>query len=201
MSTVVSFEKGKAYQRKRLHDNYGGQRQGGISTSAKYPIIMLFDTTSGHEYGYRDGFTEDGIYEWTGEGQTGVMKLSRGNRAIHNHLEDGKKIHLFQESNPGWVRYIGEMVSVGYFLHDGVDRDGNLRKLIVFNLAPVETPREQLDEFRMRTLSQTSKSPKRKQKRILLCPRCGKEYSIEEHGIIRFCIECGSFLSQKIKFE
>lgn len=201
MSNDVSFEKGKEYQRKKLHDKYVGQRQGGISTPAEYLIIMLFDTPRGHEYGYRDGFTEEGIYEWTGEGQTGVMELSRGNRAIHNHLEDGKKIHLFKETNPGWVKYIGEMVSVGYFLHDGVDKDGNLRKLIVFNLAPVETPRERLDEFRMKTLSQTSKALKRKPQRISLCPKCGKEYSIGEHGIIRFCKECGTFLSQKLRYE
>ena len=73
------------------------------------------------------------------------------------------------------------MVSVGYFLHDGVDKDGNLRKLIVFNLAPVETPRERLDEIRMKTFSQTSKAPKRKPQRISLCSKYGKEYSIEEH--------------------
>lgn len=197
----MSFERGKEYQRKRLHDEYGGQRQGGISTPVEYPIIMLFDTPRGHEYGYRDGFTEDGIYEWTGEGQTGVMELSRGNRAIHNHIEEGKRIHLFKETNPGWVRYIGEMVSVGYFLHEGVDKDGNLRKLIVFNLAPVETTRERLEEYQKKTLSQTSKAPKRKPQRILLCPKCGKEYSIEEHGIIRFCEDCGTFLSLKLRYE
>ena len=74
------FEKGKEYQRKKIHDKYSGQRQGGISTPTKYPIIMLFDTPRGTEYGYRDGFTDDGVYEWTGEGQTGVMTFSRGTR-------------------------------------------------------------------------------------------------------------------------
>jgi len=68
MFNMDFFESGREYQRVKIHDKYGGQRQGGISTPSNYPIILLFDTKSGSEYGYRDGFTKEGIFEWTGEG-------------------------------------------------------------------------------------------------------------------------------------
>lgn len=93
------------------------------------------------------------------------------------------------------------MKIVGYFLHDGVDKDGNLRELIVFNLAPVETPGERLEELRIKTRLQTKKASKIKPQRILLCPKCGQEYLIEEHEILQFCKDCGTFLSKKIRYE
>lgn len=201
MSNVVSFEKGKRYLRKKIHVLYGGQQQGGISTPKNHPIILLFDTSRGAEYGYRDGFTDEGIYEWTGEGQTGIMTISRGNRAILTHTETKKQIHLFKETEPGWVKYVGEMVSLGYFLFEGEDKKGNLRKLIVFNLAPIDTPFERLEELRKRTSIQTERLQKAKPERILLCPKCGKEYKWELHSTKKFCDSCDSFLSLKTKYE
>lgn len=201
MSNVVSFEKGKEYLRKKIHDSYSGQRQGGISTPKDHPIILLFDTSRGAEYGYRDGFTNEGIYEWTGEGQTGVMTISRGNRAILTHVESNKQIHLFKETRPGWVKYVGEMVSLGYFLFNGVDKNGNLRNLIVFNLAPIDTPLERLEELKNQTSVQTERVQKVKPERILLCPKCKKEYKWELQSTKKFCDNCGSFLSLKTRYE
>lgn len=201
MYTPVQFEEGMEYLRKKLHDAYGGQRQGGISTPRDHKIIMLFDTSSGNEYGYRDGFTEDGVYEWTGEGQIGVMTLSRGNKAIHSHLEEGREIHLFKGTNPGWVKYIGEMVSLGYFLYDGVDKNGDLRKIIVFNLAPINTSHDRLVELRKKTNQQIQREPKKKPQRITQCPRCQTEYSWEDFDKSRFCKNCGSYLARKIRYE
>ena len=42
------------YKRKEIHDFYKGQRQGGISTPAKHPIIFLFPTQNGKDFGYED---------------------------------------------------------------------------------------------------------------------------------------------------
>ena len=48
------FVQGQVYRRRDLHDQYGGQQQGGISTPANYPIILLFTCESGQQYGYAD---------------------------------------------------------------------------------------------------------------------------------------------------
>ena len=73
------FEIGKVYNRQsEIHSIYGGQRQGGISTPSKFPMIFIFTGDSGHEYGYKDEFKENGIFWYTGEGQTGDMKMTRG---------------------------------------------------------------------------------------------------------------------------
>jgi hypothetical protein len=44
----VAFVPGKGYRRRELHEQYGGQRQGGISTPSDHPIIFLITGKSGH---------------------------------------------------------------------------------------------------------------------------------------------------------
>jgi len=63
---VDVFKTGKEYRRRDLHDMYGGQRYGGISTPSKHPFIMIFTGDRGEEYGYKDGWTENGIFLYTG---------------------------------------------------------------------------------------------------------------------------------------
>ncbi len=36
------FIVGKVYKRSTIHDQYGGNRQGGIAASALYPFIFIF---------------------------------------------------------------------------------------------------------------------------------------------------------------
>ncbi len=45
------------YRRSDLHQAYGGQRQGGISTPTAHPFIMLFTGKTGEDYGYADAGT------------------------------------------------------------------------------------------------------------------------------------------------
>lgn len=132
------FVPGTLYRRRDLHDRYGGQQQGGISTPANHPFIMLFTTDRGQDYGYRDGWNEEGVYIYTGEGQHGDMSLVRGNAAILHHADNGKDLHLFEYDNArsGYVRYIGPMKCTGYQQHTGVDAAGKARKLISFKLIP-----------------------------------------------------------------
>ena len=48
------FEIGQIYHRQQqIHDVYGGQRQGGISTPATAPFVFLFTGDTGEQYGYR----------------------------------------------------------------------------------------------------------------------------------------------------
>ena len=50
----LMFVQGQVYRRRDLHDQYGGQQQGGISTPANHPIILLFTGKSGQQNGYAD---------------------------------------------------------------------------------------------------------------------------------------------------
>jgi len=50
----------KIYKRKLIHNTYGGQRQGGISTPKDYPMIMIFTGDYGEEFGYKDGWNKEG---------------------------------------------------------------------------------------------------------------------------------------------
>jgi 5-methylcytosine-specific restriction enzyme A len=128
---------GKEYRRRDLHDMFGGQRYGGISTPSQYPFIMIFTGDRGEEYGYKDGWTEDGLFLYTGEGQEGDMQFIKGNKAILEHEKDGKDIHLFEYVRTGYVKYVGQMLCVGYRLRDK-DNKGQDRKVIVFELMPIE---------------------------------------------------------------
>ena len=80
------FIQGQIYRRSHLHDQYGGQRQGGISTPADQPFIFLFSSEAGEQFGYSDGWDEDGVFLYTGEGQRGDMEFVRGNLAIRQHI-------------------------------------------------------------------------------------------------------------------
>lgn len=131
------FVIGQTYVRRGLQSQYGGQAQGGISTPANQPFIFLFTGEQGEQYGYRDGWTEDGVFLYTGEGQVGDMMLVRGNRAILQHSEEGKDLHLFKYVARGSVQYIGQMVCTGYQERKAPDRDRVSRKVIVFELTPV----------------------------------------------------------------
>jgi len=84
------FVTGEVYSRRELHERYGGQRQGGISSPSKWPIIMLFTGGQGAQYGYEDGWTADGSFAYTGEGQQGDMQFVRGNRAVRDHVANAE---------------------------------------------------------------------------------------------------------------
>lgn len=93
------FILGKIYKRRDLHESYGGQQQGGISTPSKHNFIMIFTGEQGQQYGYKDGWSEEGLFLYTGEGQKGDMNFVRGNLAINNHIRNGKDIYLFNYVN------------------------------------------------------------------------------------------------------
>lgn len=97
------------YKRSAIHDEYGGNRQGGISSSAKVPHIFIFSGKSGAQYGYRDGWDNHNIFSYTGEGQAGDMRFIRGNLSLKEHLNNGKRVFLFEIEGGGLVKFISEM--------------------------------------------------------------------------------------------
>jgi len=137
LEVFTMFIIGKVYKRRDLHQKYGGQAQGGISTPRDWPFIFIFTGEAGEQYGYRDGWNEDGVFLYTGEGQVGDMKFERGNRAIRDHIEDGKDLYLFKYVKQGHVRYEGQLMCQEHQVGEGPDKENNQRKIIVFELVPV----------------------------------------------------------------
>ncbi|KYZ86779.1 hypothetical protein A3Q32_15980 [Alcanivorax sp. KX64203] len=68
------------------------------------------------------------------------MALTGGNRAIARHQQDGKTLHLFEYTRRGYVRYIGQADYIGYHQEERPDRDGKLRKALVFHLDVNSSP-------------------------------------------------------------
>jgi hypothetical protein len=135
------FQPGMRYQRKAIHDLYGGGRQVGISKPAQGDFIMIFSGRAGLRHGYEDRWLDDRLYLYCGEGQFGDQEMTRGNLSILNHRADENSLHLFKGTS-GDVEYVGEMEYLSHEVVDGVeDRDGNLRKVIVFTLRRVRCSR------------------------------------------------------------
>ncbi|WGS21698.1 MULTISPECIES: HNH endonuclease signature motif containing protein [unclassified Bradyrhizobium] len=136
----IPYEIGNLYNRQRdIHQVYGGQERGGITTPSGCPFVFLFTGESGEQFGYSDGWRPDGIFAYTGEGQSGDMTFVRGNRAIRDHLADGRDLLLFEATrSKGSYRYIGCFAFAGFETVNAPDREGKQRKAIVFELVPVE---------------------------------------------------------------
>ena len=98
------FTPGTLYIRAHLHTQFGGQRQGGISTPARFPIILLFTGEAGKQYGCQDRTTDAGVFLYTGEGQRGDMTFTKGNLAIRDHTQNGEDLHLFEYQPDGRVQ-------------------------------------------------------------------------------------------------
>jgi len=140
MVNEYGFSPGALYKRQsEIHGKLGGQQQGGISTPADHPVIILFTGESGKGHGYDDFWDDDGIFHYVGEGQRGDMEFKAGNEKLARHREDGKDVLLFQalgKSKP--CRYVGQFTLEDTYQKEGVrDTDANLRRIIVFKLRPL----------------------------------------------------------------
>jgi hypothetical protein len=133
----IDFKPGEKIKRTDLHERYGGRRQGGISPSKQTPNVFLFaDQTQGaiHGYIYDGQNDQDGLYHYTGEGQTGDQRMVQGNRAIRDHASEGRELHLF-DSSSGIATYLGQFEYVDDYEGDAHQtNEPELRKVIVFKL-------------------------------------------------------------------
>src|SRR3954447_1369899 len=131
---------GSMIKRTDLHQLYGGRRQGGISPSKQSPNVFLFtDRARGVLDGYiYDGQRDDGLYHYTGEGQLGDQRMVQGNRAIRDHKEEGRELHVF-EANAGEATYLGQFEYVDHYLADAPETgERSIRSVIVFRLRPLD---------------------------------------------------------------
>jgi len=133
---------GQVITRKDLHVVYGGRRQGGISPSRVSPNVLIFsDPSAGRLHGYiYDGPDADDptLFHYTGEGQTGDQEMNSGNRAILDHVSEGRALRLFKGVR-GEVRYMGEyqLDDLAYETRQAPSGSGPYREVIVFRLRPV----------------------------------------------------------------
>lgn len=129
------FDLFKTYHRQTdLHDKYGGNRQAGIAVCADHPLIFLFTSPTGDEFGYQDGWRSENEYVYTGEGQLGDMEMTRGNLAIRDHRSEGRGLHLFKKVSSGRYGYVGEFEFKSHEVVRGEDGEGKLRDVIRFVL-------------------------------------------------------------------
>ena len=126
------FNVGNIYRRSLIHDQYGGNRQSGISVSAENPYIFIFSGQSGHQHGYKDQWENENVFSYTGEGQAGDMQFVRGNLALKEHIEKGKRVFLFIQSQKAFVTFETELELIDFDFFQGIDRDGKNRESIKF---------------------------------------------------------------------
>jgi Protein NO VEIN, C-terminal len=131
---------GDVIRRSSLHDRYGGNRQGGISPSRKSANVFVFAGASGREHGYVDRIGEDGLFHYTGEGQSGDQSEGGGNRSLLEHQADGRALRVFLGVG-GEITYVGEFeVDSGrpvYETEAASTGRGPTRKVLVFRLRPL----------------------------------------------------------------
>jgi hypothetical protein len=135
------IEIGQTLKRRDVHARYGGQMQGGISTPTDSESILIFtDPRSGARYGYdkHEGLREDGSYAYTGEGQIGDQQFLRGNKAILDSPKSGRTIRLFRVEGT-LATYAGGFTlgEPEYEEKQALDVEGKTRKVIIFNLVPI----------------------------------------------------------------
>ncbi|GBL35325.1 hypothetical protein EMGBS15_09200 [Filimonas sp.] len=106
----LPFVTGQIFKRTSLHEAYGGNRQSGICPSTKFPYIFIFTGAQGGQHGYADTWENENVFSYTGEGQSGDMKYSRGNLALKDHLKNGKRVFLFKYVRSGYVEFVNELV-------------------------------------------------------------------------------------------
>ena len=137
------------YVRRNIHNEYGGNWQSGICPSNKFPYIFIFSGASGKQHGYKDEWVNDDVFTYTGEGQKGDMQFTRGNLALREHLNNGKRVFLFESESNGFVRFKAEVEFYDADYFETPDTDGVLRQGIKFFFkrvgAVIKVTREQLN--------------------------------------------------------
>jgi hypothetical protein len=129
---------GQQLLRREVHARYGGRQQGGIGPSTKAPVVLFFtDPDVGHRHGYYDGWDDDGLFNYYGEGQTGDQRLAQGNKAILNHRADGRTLEGFLANGPT-VTYLGAFELVDHYWTEAHESGSpTIRQVVVFRLRPL----------------------------------------------------------------
>lgn len=144
---LEGLKPGDSLLRREVHARFGGRQQGGIGPSSQSPVVLFFtDPKTGHQHGYYDGWDDDGLFNYVGEGQLGDQRLNQGNGAMMNHASEGRSLEGFLSSGTQ-VTYLGEFELVDHYFTDAQETGSPLlRQVVVFRLrprapVPVDLPR------------------------------------------------------------
>mgnify|MGYP000991000094 CR=1 FL=1 len=166
---------GKEYKRKELHNYFGGQRQGGISTPRDHPMIFVFTNKRGKDFGYLDGWNDSGDFLYTGEGQKGDMKFQSGNKALRDHVTDGKRVFLFEDTIKTFVRCIAEINFVDYSFIQTPDQSGINRNGIQFVFEKIVSNNRDQNQ-KINYFNNSYKKPNKTERRGLVTSRVGQGF-------------------------
>jgi len=169
----MQIEVGNEYKRSQLHDAFGGNRQGGIASCVKADIVFLFTGETGEQYGYSDGWDGD-YFIYTGEGQTGDMVFARGNSAVRDHEQNGKRLILMQTTQPTFVKVVGEFACVDYEYFEAPDKDNMSRRAIRFVLETVDKSDVRAPETAGSRSKRRYKLPTKTERKGLVTSRVGQ---------------------------
>ena len=104
---------------------------------------------------------ESGISHYTGEGKVGDMTFTKGNKAIRNHVENGKELLLFESVKKGTpLQFIGHFKYLGHHNETRPDQNREWRKAIIFELTFSNSPHQSIDDQSTRDISPIIKSKK-----------------------------------------
>jgi len=123
---------GQSYHRRDDLAAKGSTWQSGIITSKDNPYVFIITSGRGRDFGYVDEFHDDGTFEYSGQGAEDDMDWRFVNRAIRDHKEMGKEVHVFEKTSESYmVRYRGEYQ---YENHEWVqleDKNDDFREAIL----------------------------------------------------------------------
>ena len=171
------FNPGQNYKRSVIHDEYGGNRQRGISNCPNNNLIFIFTKSKSSQDVYIDEWRDDYFF-YSGEGRVGDMEMTGGNKAIWNHEANNKEIHLFKDTKQsGYWEYIDslKLVDINYYRNN--DENGNERKAFQFVL--LSTTKETERESSITTEDKKEynyNKPNQTQRKGLVVTRVGQGY-------------------------
>ena len=132
---------GSIYRRADLHSRFGGNRYSGIVRSKREPVVLLFHTEEPIQQFYRDGFDDDGVYWYSGEGSTGDMDWTPSNCAIRDHSQLGLDLLFFERAQrkDGLWRFAHIFHYLFHKTEERIDKSDGRRSAIIFGLLPIST--------------------------------------------------------------
>jgi len=93
------------------------------------------DKSRGAQHGYiYDGAHKDGLLHYTGEGRYGHQEMVQGNRAIRDHEQEGRALHVF-DVHKGIAVHLGQFEYVDHYPAEAPPSGGGEDRLVlVFKL-------------------------------------------------------------------
>lgn len=142
----LPYTVGQRTKRAKIHEQFGGNPQCGISSSGQVDAVFLFTGDDGNNP-YEDVWISETEFEYSGQGRRGDQTFNRSNpngRAnddLKNHAEYSKDVHLFEKSveDDSIVVYLGQLEYVDHDFKQRDDADGNPRREIRFELRLVDS--------------------------------------------------------------